>query len=474
MTQPKKNDIVTVDITDFSRDGEGIGHVDAFPVFVKNAVIGDKVLAHITAVKKNLAYAYVEEILKPSPDRVESACPVSDKCGGCTLQNLDYPAQIAWKERFVLETLRRIGHFEKKALLAVSEPIVPVSDPFRYRNKAQFPAGKDASGLPVFGFYAPHSHRIVPVSDCIIGDAVNKRILAAVKDAMTISGVEAYDEETGTGYVRHVIIRQNGTGSKILVCIVVNAEEPLSRFRDVLITQFAEIDKIVSASFNYQTARSNVILGSRTECFYGKDYIEDTLSGLTFRITAGAFYQVNHEMAEHLYQTVLSCLSPEDHETVWDLYCGTGTIALTVARSFAGRVIGVEISPEAIRCAKENAKINGISNASFTDGDASRVRAGNVTELRLTEEGDILLPSPDAVIADPPRKGLDEALIHAILQAHPDRIVYVSCDPATLARDLSRLCENGYALARICPHDMFPMSVHCEVAVLLRRIEKVH
>ena len=460
-----KNDIVTLDITDFNVTGAGVGKTDGVPVFVSGAVIGDTVRAKITKTKKNYAYARTEEIVTPSADRVKAPCPKADTCGSCQLQAYAYEAQLRYKEKKVRDALIRIGGLDADRTDAVMHPVCGMENPYRYRNKAQYPAGRNAAGDSVFGFFAVHSHRIVETEDCLLGPEENRKILRAVSESMQIADITAYNEEDGTGYVRHVLIRKGFSSGRIMVCLVVNGESALSRFRDVLILQLAEINHIDSVCFNYNTEKTNVILGAETECIYGRPYIEDTLCGLTFRISAQSFYQVNPVITEQLYETVRRCVSGEaehagEGPVVWDLYCGIGTISLALAKNGAKHVYGIEIVEDAVADARENARINDIQNATFLCGKAE--------DESLTKD----LPKPDVIVVDPPRAGCEETLLKTVLRANPARIVYVSCDPATLARDLKILVAGGYAVREIRPYDMFPHTTHVETVVLLSKVNK--
>lgn len=483
-----KNDTITLTITDFTEAGLGVGKADGFPVFVTDAVIGDTVRAHITKVKKNYAYARTDAILQPSKDRTEAPCPSFQQCGSCQLLHYAYAAQLRYKEKKVHDALVRIGGFADSLVEEVLRPVAGMEDPLRYRNKAQYPvaqAVRDDAGdgrlQTVCGFYAPRSHRVVPVEDCLIGAGENKRILRAVKESMQLADVHAYNEEDGTGHVRHVLIRKAFATGQIMVCLVVNAKEALSRFRDVLILQLTELQGVTSICFNYNERRDNVIMGDVTETIYGKPYIEDILCDLRFRISAPSFYQVNPVMTKTLYETVRDFAFDTLPESItqpvlWDLYCGIGTISLVLARELESRyastspesgesaerfrVYGVEAVPEAVADAKENAKLNGLEQVSFTEG--------------LAEGALQALPHPDVVVLDPPRKGCDGELLKTLLKTLPERIVYVSCDPATLARDLKILCEGGaYRIRAVQPCDMFPMTVHCEAVVSLSRAGQV-
>lgn len=459
-----KNEQVTLSVTDFTDAGLGVGRVEGVPVFVSGAVIGDTVRAKVTKVLKKYAFARTEEIVYASEDRVEAPCAHASQCGGCQLQSYAYPAQTAFKEKKVKDALVRIGGFDEADVERIVRQALAMEEPLRYRNKAQFPVGASMDDI-VCGFYAVHSHRIVPLEDCMIGVPENKKVLRAVKESMRMADVQPYNETDGTGHVRHVLIRKAFATGQIMVCVVVNAEEALSRFRDVLILQLTELSGVTSICLNFNTRRDNVIMGAVTETIYGKPYIEDELCGLRFRISAPSFYQVNPVMTKTLYETVCAFALenlPEGitHPVVWDLYCGIGTISLALAKAKEeAEVAGIEVVPEAVADAKENAKLNGIGNASFLEGRAEEL---------LADASGAGLSRPDVVVLDPPRKGCDAHLLTALREACPARIVYVSCDPATLARDLKVLCADGaYRPEAVRPFDMFPMTTHVETVVLL-------
>ena len=489
----QKNDEFELKIEDLSVNGEGIGHADGVPFFVKDALIGDVIRAKVTKMKKSYGYARLIEILTPSPDRVEPICPHARPCGGCQLQELSYEKQLAFKEEKVRNDLRRIGGFTDAQI--PMRPILGMEDPRHYRNKAQFPVGTDRDGHIVTGFYAGRTHSIIANRDCAIGHPVNRQILDLVIGFMEEYGIPAYDEKTGTGLVRHILIRVGFATGEIMVCLVINGER-LPR-EDVLAERlFALTDTSLPDSFhttgqpdgaaakrpehkaapddpypplrmtsfllNTNTAHTNVILGSKVRIIRGQACITDRIDDLTYQISAKAFYQVNPVQTEKLYQTALDFAALTGGETVWDLYCGIGTISLFLAKK-AKKVYGVEIVPEAIEDAKRNAKINGITNAEFFAGKAEEILPAYVEQEKQAGRA----ARADVIVVDPPRKGCDAALLDTILSIRPDRIVYVSCDPATLARDLKILCAGGYTLQYVQPVDQFPHSGHVETVVSL-------
>ena len=449
----KKNDIVTVTIEDMGKDGEGIGKVDGFTLFIKDAVIGDVVEAKLMKVKKNYGYARLMKIVTPSADRVEPKCPVYRQCGGCQIQALDYQAQLKFKERKVRGNLERIGGFTDIPL----EPIMGMEEPYHYRNKAQFPVGMDKNGEIVTGFYAGRTHDIIPNTKCYLGSEGNEEILQVVLDYMKTYNVSAYDEAKGKGLVRHILIRTGFTSGEIMVCLVINGKKlPKS---EKLVEALKKIQGMTSITFNVNEKRTNVILGEEIKLLWGRTYIQDNIGDITYRISPLSFYQVNPVQTKKLYETALEYADLKGEETVWDLYCGIGTISLFLAQR-AKQVYGVEIVPQAIEDARENAVLNHIENAKFYVGKAEEV----LPEL-YDQEGIYA----DVIVVDPPRKGCDEKCLETIVKMQPKRVVYVSCDSATLARDLRYLCDRGYEVKRVRGCDMFPMTGHVETVCLLSK-----
>ncbi len=480
-----KNDMVTVSIEDMGAEGEGIGKVDGFTLFVKDAIIGDTVEAKIVKSKKNYAYARLEKVLTPSPFRVEPRCELHRKCGGCQIQAMSYARQLSFKQDKVKNNLLRIGGFSEEELAAVMEPIVGMEDPFRYRNKAQYPIGKDKDGNPVAGFYAGRTHTIIPNTDCYLGREENKEILEAILAYMKKYNVQPYDEETGKGLVRHVLIRTGFDSEEIMVCLVINYRGRGGQYlphQDELITALSKIENMTSVSVSINTEKTNVIMGKEIHTLWGSDRITDSIrvrdmetpdmaftgEKLTFSISPLSFYQVNPMQTEKLYSLALQYAGLTGEETVWDLYCGIGTISLFLAAK-AKQVYGVEIIPAAIEDARENAVRNGIKNATFFVGKAEEVLpdfyTGKMTEASDVSGADML--HPDVIVVDPPRKGCDEKCLETMLKMQPTRIVYVSCDSATLARDLRILCDGGYELKRVRPVDQFAQGIHVETVCLL-------
>ena len=447
----QKNDILKVTIEDMGHDGEGIGKADGYTLFVKDAVIGDVIEAKIMKAKKNYAYARMMRILEPSPHRVEPVCPMARPCGGCQLQMMDYQEQLRFKQKKIEDNLRRIGGFEQIPM----EPILGMEQPFRYRNKAQFPVGTDKEGNLVTGFYAGRTHDIINNRNCYLGVEENRQVLDVVLGWMEKYGVSAYDEKTGTGLVRHILIRYGFKSGEMMVCLVINGERVPKQ--EALVERLREISGMTSITTSTNQERTNVIMGSKIRTLWGTPYISDYIGEVKYQISPLSFYQVNPVQTEKLYGTALEYAGLDGNETVWDLYCGIGTISLFLAQK-AKKVYGVEIVPAAIEDARRNAELNGITNAEFFVGKAEEV----LPEMYAKGEA-----RADVIVVDPPRKGCDAALLETVVKMQPERIVYVSCDSATLARDLKWLCAEGYELKRVRGVDMFPMTGHVETVVLL-------
>ena len=447
----RKNDIVTLDIEDCGVDGEGIGKADGFTVFVKDAVIGDRVTAKIMKAKKNYGYGRLIEILKPSPYRVEPKCAFARQCGGCQLQALSYEQQLAFKKKKVRGHLERIGGFTELPM----EPIIGMDEPYHYRNKAQFPVGKNKEGRIITGFYAGRTHTIIENRDCALGVSQNKEVLDRVIAHMEAYGIEPYNEETGKGLVRHILIRYGFFTGEVMVCLVLNGSSIPQK--ETLIEHLLEIPGMTSITINVNKKRSNVILGEEIRLLWGKPYITDKIGDISYQISPLSFFQVNPLQTGKLYSKALEYADLHGEETVWDLYCGIGTISLFLAQK-AKFVRGVEIIPAAIENANDNARLNGIENVEFFVGKAEEVLPAEYKKNGIYA---------DVIVVDPPRKGCEESLLATMIEMEPKRIVYVSCDSATLARDLKYLCERGYELKKVCPVDQFGGTVHVETVVLL-------
>ena len=460
----KKNDMVVVTIEDIGINGEGIGKVDGYTLFIKDAVIGDKIEAKITKAKKNYGYARLMKVLEPSHNRVEAKCLVARQCGGCQIQELSYEKQLSFKDKKVRDNLKRIGGFSPEELDEVMEPICGMEEPFYYRNKAQFPFGTDKEGHIVTGFYAGRTHQIIPNTECALGVKQNKEILEMIVDFMNTHHITTYDETTGKGLLRHVLIRYGFRTGEIMVCLVINGDSiPNS---EKLVDSLCQILGMTSITLNVNRERTNVILGREVKVLWGQGYITDYIGNIRYQISPLSFYQVNPVQTENLYRLALEYAGLHGNEIVWDLYCGIGTISLFLAQK-AKQVYGVEIIPQAIEDAKKNAALNEIENAEFFVGKAEEVLPQYYENYKQEHGGEKAYA--DVIVVDPPRKGCDETLLATMVQMQPERIVYVSCDSATLARDLKYLCENGYELKKVRAVDMFPNTVHVETVVKLVR-----
>lgn len=502
----KKDMELELTIEDMGVDGEGIGKAEGVTLFVKDAVLGDLVRVKIMKMKKNYGYARLLEVLKPSPYRVEPKCAYHRQCGGCQIQAVDYTQQLKFKENKVRNNLKRIGGFlvkemddegkvnegtaesqrelQKKEEAGKSEivvsPIIGMDNPYFYRNKAQFPIGRDKEGKIVTGFYASHSHNIIPNRKCYLGVEINEEILDIVISFMEEYHISPYDETTGKGLVRHVLIRFGFTTKEIMVCLVVNGKK--LPYAEKLVERLKKLEGMTSITLNVNEKNTNVILGEEVILLWGQAYITDYIGGIKYQISPLSFYQVNPVQTEKLYGKALEYAGLTGKETVWDLYCGIGTISLFLAQK-AKKVYGVEIVPQAIEDARNNAKINGIENVEFFVGKAEEVlpefyekgkaeeingeagEQGNERESALGEGEDML--HPDVIVVDPPRKGCDVKCLETIVKMKPERVVYVSCDSATLARDLKYLCEWGYEVKKVQPVDQFCHTGHVETVCLL-------
>lgn len=448
----KKNDLLQIKIESMGSAGEGIGKIDGYPLFVKDALPGDLAEVRLTKVKKNYAYARLERLLEASPDRAKPRCPLHRRCGGCQIQALSYEKQLEYKETKVREDLIRIGGFADPPVL----PVLGMEEPYHYRNKAQFPFGRDREGRLVTGFYAGRTHSIVPGTDCALGVPENQRILETILDFMNEKGIEPYDEKTGKGLLRHALLRKAFATGELMVCLVINGKS----FPDIseLSDRLFEIPGMTSLTLNVNRRNTNVILGEEIIPVRGQTFITDRIGDISYQISPLSFYQVNPVQTEKLYRTALAYAGLTGEETVWELYCGIGTISLFLARN-ARRVCGVEIVPQAVEDARRNAALNGITNVEFYLGKAEEV-------LPQKYEKDGI--QADVMVVDPPRKGCDAACLDTMLRMKPQRIVYVSCDPATLARDLKILCADGaYELQKVQPVDMFPQTAGVENVCLL-------
>ena len=492
----QKNMELELWIEDMSVDGEGIGKADGVAFFVKDAVVGDKVRIKILKMKKRYGYGRLLQVLEPSPYRVQPLCKSYRQCGGCQVQALDYAQQLKYKEKKVWDSLSRIGGFDlKKEQGILFHPIIGMEEPFFYRNKAQFPIGTDKDGKIVTGFYAARSHQIIPNRKCFLGVDINEKILDIVIDFMQEYHILPYDEVARKGLVRHVLIRYGFATKEIMVCLVINGRN--LPHADKLVERLWTLAGMTSIVLNVNERNTNVILGEEIICLWGKAYITDYIGDVKYQISPLSFYQVNPVQTKKLYETALDYAGLSGEETVWDLYCGIGTISLFLAQK-AKHVYGVEIVEAAIADAKNNARINGIDNVTFLVGKAEEVLPEyyerGVSEIEQSllledseenvQEGETgfqkkenCVPKvqagdmsrPEVIVIDPPRKGCDEKCLETILKMKPERVVYVSCNPATLARDLKYLCEKDYEIKEVQPVDMFPQGMHTECVVGIQR-----
>ena len=499
-----KGQVFEIEITDMTDEGAGIGKADGFPLFVKDAVVGDAVRVAVIKDKKTYAYARLLEVLVPSPYRVEPECEIARPCGGCQLQAMSYEAELRFKEDKVKSALERIGgvRFGIGTVAGDSDsvaidgedrgsflPIIGMDNPWHYRNKAEYPVRYNREGKIVMGFYAGRTHSVIECDSCMIGQEHDAKILAAVKEWMIENGISAYDEESGTGVVRHVMIRTSHANDSVMVCLIVNAKKLPSEEAFAEKMKSVHGVKIASLLYSINTEKNNVIMGREVVTILGNDYLEDSIGDVTYHISPQSFYQVNPAGTEKLYEAALEFAGLTGEETVWDLYCGIGTISLFLAKK-ARKVYGVEIVPAAVENARANAVLNGIDNAEFFCGAAEDVLPefyrghGSVSDAEgNAEDGladtvgtkdevgvEVKALHPDVIVVDPPRKGCDARLLDTIMKMAPEKVVYVSCNPATLARDVKVLCGDGaYQVEKVQAVDMFPRGVHVESVILMSR-----
>ena len=460
----EKNDILELQIEAIGSEGEGIAHANGYTLFVKDTVPGDRIEARVVKAGKSYGYARCERIIEPSKDRIEPVCPISKRCGGCQFQHLSYEAELKFKQEKVFNCIKRIGGFNDEAIPML--PIIGCEEIMHYRNKAQFPVGVNKVGETVTGFYAERSHEIVDTTKCYIQFEENELILDTLMAFMEKYKISAYEEkinpktkkpEKARGLVRHIMTRKGFATGEIGICVVINGDvlPKADEFIAMVLKAFEGRSdvRITSICVNINKKVTNVIFGDELKCIYGKHYIVDMIEDVKFKISPFSFYQVNPAQTMKLYGKALEFAGLTGEEVVWDLYCGIGTISLFLAKK-AKEVYGVEIVEAAVVNARENAELNGMSNMHFTVGKA--------------EDEAKKLPKPDVIVVDPPRKGCDEKLLETIMNYKPRRVVYVSCDPATLARDLKVLCGNGgYRLDKVQAVDQFSRGVHVESVVRL-------
>lgn len=454
----KKDDQVEIRIDDIGSDGEGVGKYLGYTLFVKDTVVGDQALVKVMKTGKTYGYARLMKLIQPSEFRVEPRCQVAAQCGGCQLQHMDYKKQLSYKEDKVKNCLTRIGGFREFDM----EPICGMEEPYYYRNKSQFPVGKKKDGSIAIGFYAGRTHSIIDTDHCYIGAKVNVEILKIVRNYINQYHIEPYEEENHMGLLRHILTRVGFQSGEIMVCLVINGKD--LPHKEELIQELRNIPGMKSICLNMNSAKTNVILGDKIIPLWGEPYITDSIGSIKYQISPLSFYQVNPVQTKKLYDIALDYADLSGNEVVWDLYCGIGTISLFLAQK-AKQVYGVEIIPQAIEDARKNAKINEITNAEFFVGAAEEVLPKQYKENNI---------AADVIVVDPPRKGCEQSLLDTILQMAPKKVVYVSCDPATLARDLKILCEKDYELKKVRAVDQFGHSTHVETVALLNRKKSVN
>ncbi len=450
----EKNQHYELTITDMGSEGEGIGKINDFTVFIPRAITGDVVEIRIVKVKKSFGYGKLVKLITPSPFRVEPICEVADTCGGCQLQHLSYETQLDWKTKKVKDCLNRIGGLKDIEVL----PTLGMGTPYHYRNKAQYPI-RQINGKVQTGFFAPRSHQLIPLETCYIQDPKKEAIMKAVLAFLEKYKISIYDEEKHTGLVRHLMIKTGYHTEEMMVCLVING--PKLPHADEFVKAIKAVAPVTSIILNQHLEKSNTILGNSCTVLDGENAIIDYIGDLQFKISPLSFFQVNPQQTEVLYTKALEYAELTGDEIVWDAYCGIGSISLFLAQK-AKKVYGVEIIPEAIENAKENAALNHITNAEFYVGKAEEVIP------QMYEQGIVA----DTIVVDPPRKGCDSKLLETLIKMSPNKIVYVSCDPATLARDLAYLVAEGYQVDKVQPVDMFPQTAHVECVVLMSRVEK--
>ncbi|WP_026691200.1 23S rRNA (uracil(1939)-C(5))-methyltransferase RlmD [Alteribacter aurantiacus] len=452
-TPVKKNDTMQLSFEDLTHDGAGVAKLDGYPIFVPRALPGEEGQVKIVKVKKNFAIGRLVELTDESENREEPPCPIFKRCGGCQLQHLSYEGQLEYKQKHVKDVLARIGGLPDVPVHAT----LGMADPWRYRNKAQVPVG-ERGGHIVAGFYAERSHEIVDMPNCVIQHEENDKVVQLVKKLAVKYGIRGYDEEKHRGTLRHIVTRHGKNSGELMVVLVTRGKE-LPNKKNLVQDIREELPNVTSIVQNINPKRTNVIFGEKTEVLWGEEVIYDTIGDIRFAISARSFYQVNPTQTKVLYDQALAYANLSGNETVIDAYCGIGTISLFLAQK-AKKVLGVEIVPEAITDAKKNAEINGFTNTEFVVGEAEKVMPWWYAQgVR-----------PEVIVVDPPRKGCDEALLEAIINMKPKRVVYVSCNPATLARDLKYLSEHGYEAKEVQPVDMFPQTTHCEAVAKIELV----
>lgn len=448
----EKNKDYEIEITGMGHNGEGVGKIEGFTTFVPGVITGEKALIKIIKLEKSFAVGKNIKLIKASPQRIEPICPIYYKCGGCNLQHISYDGQLEFKKQRVIDAMKRIGKLENVEV----KKVIGMDNPHHYRNKVQLPIGR-CQGEVQIGFYAPRSHDIIDMDTCYIQDETADKVVELLRAWVKKHNIEIYDEKKGTGVIRHIMIRRAFKTGETMVILITNTEEFKCK-KEFIELIIKNIDNVTSIVQNVNKKSTNVILGEVCRTIWGKDTITDYIGKFKFNISPQSFFQVNPVQTEVLYNKALEFAKLDGTQTVFDAYCGAGTISLFLAQQ-AEKVYGVEIVPEAIENAKENAKNNNIENAEFLVGEAEKI-IPNLIEKGIKAQ---------VVVVDPPRKGCDLSLLEAITQMSPQRIVYVSCDPGTLARDLAHLTSLGYQTKEVQPVDMFPQTAHVECVVLIEK-----
>lgn len=451
----KKNEVYETEMIDYTTEGNGVCKINDIAVFVPSAAVGDKANIKILKVAKNYAFGKIENILIPSENRISPDCDIFQKCGGCTFRHISYESELAFKQKRVYDTLTRIGGIDGNLI----DTIIGAEQCDYYRNKAQLPVTLDSEGNVRVGFFAPRSHRVIPLDDCRLQSSVFAPAIKVFTDWANTNHIPPYDETKHTGILRHLYLRYAEKTDELMVCIVANAKE-LRKEKSLVNSLCERLPNLKTVVLNINTEKTNVITGKQCRTLYGNGYITDILCDMKFRISPLSFYQVNRSQAEKLYYKAAEFADLKSNETLLDMYCGTGTIGLTMAK-YVKNLIGVEIVSQAIEDAKNNAIFNHISNAEFICADAAQA-AENLKKRHI---------HPDCIILDPPRKGCESSLIDTITEMSPSRIVYVSCDPATLARDVKLFSEKGYHIQKAVPVDLFPRTTHVECVVLMTKCD---
>ena len=452
----KKNEEITLTFEDLTHEGNGVGKIDGYPLFVPYALPGEKAVVKVVKVNKNYGFGKLIEVKEPSSDRVEPPCDVFYKCGGCQIQHMSYEMQLKMKQKQVKNLMHKIAHLSDVPV----HPTIGMEDPWRYRNKGALPVG-EKDGELITGFYRMRSHDIISdMETCVVQDEVNDRMVEAVRRIANRFGITSYDEKKDKGTLRHIMVRTGRKTNEVMIILVTRTEK-LPHQKEIVKELTETYPNIKSIIHNINNRRTNVIMGNKTKVIWGEPYIYDTIGDIRFAISAKSFYQINPYQTEKLYEKALEYAEITKDDIVIDAYCGIGTISLFMAQQ-AKKVYGVEVVPEAVEDGKKNATLNNMTNAEFFVGEAEKVMPW------WKNQG----LQPDVIVVDPPRKGCDEELLQAMIDMEPKRIVYVSCNPSTLARDLRILEDGGFQTKEIQPVDMFPQTMHVELVALMSRVDE--